>query len=111
MLIKLCGLEQKANNVCIKKLKINKFTREDEFGRRKIMKSKSTIKKQEKKLRKFIEKNSYSKGRKTLIQVRLAYVIEDTIRWTRLKDFTKRCSRKDFAKSQSEILYNQLIVK
>ena len=70
------------------------------------MKAESTIRKQEKELRKFIDALGNPKDKEGLIQQRIAYVIEDTLRWVRLK--TEWNSRLQEAKDNANILMKEL---
>ena len=68
------------------------------------MKTESMIRKQEKELRMFIDGNP--KDKEEIVQQRIAYVIEDTLRWVRLK--TDLSSRLQEAKDNANILMKEV---
>ena len=71
------------------------------------MKTESTIRKQERELRKFIDSLGNTKNKEEIIQQRIAYVIESTLRWVRLKT-VKWDSRLQEAKDNATILMKEM---
>ena len=71
------------------------------------MKTEATIRKQERELRKFIDSIGNTKNKEEIIQQRIAYVIEDTLRWVRLKTVGWN-SRLQEAKDNAAILLKEM---